>query len=390
MHHLLNAILTLLGLTALNSVRHTTIPLFKRYFFVPARKSKTMALQIGGLPIAFSMFITLLVYYFRGDIENQEIQTLLVVFLVSSVFISGIGYLDDKIELRPVYKLLGQMFVCFAFSFISSLVLENYYYSILTFLGLFIFSMAVMNGSNLIDGVDTLCLKIAAINFSTYYTLATIYQLEITKQISLIGLVPMICFWFFNREPAKIHLGEIGSSLLGYYYILISMVMFHEHLYGTLGGKLPIIVSCALPLLLPTTELGFTFLRRIINGKSPFVGDRLHVHHLLLNHFKFSPTKTANTISLIYLIDMAGTCYFIALSKPLWAVGFSLIFKFTLYAYIAVKFWLKPVHIEVISPRFIFNSLRKKDVTVINFKLVDKIDFQVITEEDSDKKDKAS
>lgn len=393
LYHLLNFVISLSCLFALNSMRQTKNLWLRKYFFVPARKSKTMALQIGGLPISISMSISIFIFYQKGLIINTEIKTLLAIFLVSSFFISLIGYLDDKVELRPVFKLFGQMFVCFIFSLISSLILENHYYSILTFLGIFVFSLATMNGSNLLDGVDTLCLKVAGINFMTFYVLGIIYELPITKELALIGLVPMFSFWFFNKEPAKIHLGEIGSSLLGYYYIFIAMVMFHERISGTLSGKLPIIVSCLAPLLLPCVELGFTFLRRIISGKSPFVGDRLHIHHLLIQHYKLSPSRTANTMAGIYFLDMLGTCYFIYEGQPIWAVSFSLIFKFSLYSFVANKFWLKR-SIFSLSPRFIFNHLRKKDVTVINFKIVDQIDFQVFgrdsQEEEKKKNEKAS
>ena len=63
------------------------------------------------------------------------------------------------------------------------------------------------------------------------------------------------------------------------------------------GAKL---ATAGLVLLIPATDFGYTFIRRILSGKSPVWADKQHLHHKLLEK-GFSHQQ----ISLFYILGSA-------------------------------------------------------------------------------------
>ena len=73
-------------------------------------------------------------------------------------------------------------------------------------------------------------------------------------------------------------MGDSGSHLLGFLLATISIIS---------GGK---IATAVLALGLPVLDMLWSVIRRIKEGKSPFVADKLHLHHLLLSAGLSQPT----------------------------------------------------------------------------------------------------
>ena len=86
-----------------------------------------------------------------------------------------------------------------------------------------------------------------------------------------IGFLP------YNMNPAKIFMGDTGSTFLGYILAVVSI----QGLF-----KFYTIISFAVPFLmlgLPIFDTCFAFIRRIAHGQSPMHADRSHVHHRLID-----------------------------------------------------------------------------------------------------------
>ena len=81
----------------------------------------------------------------------------------------------------------------------------------------------------------------------------------------------------YNMNPAKIFMGDTGSTFLGFILAVVSI----QGLF-----KLYTIISFAVPFLmlgLPIFDTCFAFIRRIAHGQSPMHADRSHVHHRLID-----------------------------------------------------------------------------------------------------------
>ena len=88
---------------------------------------------------------------------------------------------------------------------------------------------------------------------------------------SCVGFIP------YNKNPAKIFMGDTGATFLGFILACLSI----QGLF-----KLYAIISFAVPFLIlgiPIFDICFAFLRRIAKGQNPMVADRGHVHHRLID-----------------------------------------------------------------------------------------------------------
>jgi UDP-N-acetylmuramyl pentapeptide phosphotransferase/UDP-N-acetylglucosamine-1-phosphate transferase len=93
----------------------------------------------------------------------------------------------------------------------------------------------------------------------------------------------MLAFLYFNFNPARIFMGDTGSLILGFVISVLSIRLMQLNINAP-KSLLPNAPIFALGIvLLPVFDTLRVFAGRIWNGKSPFEGDRTHIHHLLTN-----------------------------------------------------------------------------------------------------------
>src|SRR3989338_3094190 len=129
----------------------------------------------------------------------------------------------------------------------------------------------VMNMINWSKGVDGQMPGIVAVSASILGLLSL--KLQISHDLSQVNLA-MLAFitagsalglLIFNWHPAKIFPGFSGSTILGFMIAILAILS---------GAKL---ATALLVLLIPATDFAYTFVRRILQGKSPVWGDRGHL-----------------------------------------------------------------------------------------------------------------
>ena len=141
----------------------------------------------------------------------------------------------------------------------------------------FLWIIFIINSINLLDGLDGLAGGVCLI--------ITIGIIFISGQLSqpfllfiAIGLAGgIIGFLKYNRYPASIFMGEVGSLQLGYilaFFSIESMKIASTH-------QVFFLVSLVL-FGVPLTDTLIAFLRRLGQGKSPFAADKEHIHHRLM------------------------------------------------------------------------------------------------------------
>jgi UDP-GlcNAc:undecaprenyl-phosphate GlcNAc-1-phosphate transferase len=165
------------------------------------------------------------------------------------------------------------------------------------FLALTVVGVVVtINAVNFVDGLDGLAAGVMAIGGGAFfvYTYLLTRGTNTDDYSSLASLVVATlvgaCVGFLphNFNPARIFMGDSGAMLLG--------LLLASSTIAVTGQVDPAVVSDArivpaffpilLPvavLLLPLTDLALAVVRRMKNGQSPFVADRMHLHHRLLD-----------------------------------------------------------------------------------------------------------
>ena len=137
--------------------------------------------------------------------------------------------------------------------------------------------VGITNAVNLIDGLDGLACGVSTISSMTMLVIAlTVAEPEVALLMAAlsggcIGFLP------YNLNPAKIFMGDTGSTFLGFILAVVSI----QGLFKSYA-----IISFAVPFLmlgLPIFDTCFAFIRRIAHGQSPMHADRSHVHHRLID-----------------------------------------------------------------------------------------------------------
>ncbi|HUD18279.1 MAG TPA: MraY family glycosyltransferase, partial [Acidimicrobiales bacterium] len=118
-----------------------------------------------------------------------------------------LGVADDRFDLPAVPRLLGQLAIGAAVVVTAPVHLSGVLAAVLIVLA----TVLVINGVNLIDGLDMLAsgvVAVAAVGFAVI--------LHGSGRSLAIALAAALCgFLLYNRPPARVYLGDGGSYLLG-------------------------------------------------------------------------------------------------------------------------------------------------------------------------------
>lgn len=151
----------------------------------------------------------------------------------------------------------------------------------------------ITNAVNFIDGLDGLAAGVSAImSVSLVFIAVRVGE----YQIAVMGIALMgSCFGFlpFNFNPAKIFMGDTGSTFLGFMLATLSIQGVFKS-YAVISFAVPLLI-----LGLPLFDASFAMIRRILSGKSPMVADRGHLHHRLID-MGFSQKQT---VFILYAIS---------------------------------------------------------------------------------------
>jgi len=137
--------------------------------------------------------------------------------------------------------------------------------------------VGISNAINLLDGLDGLAAGVVAIVSATIMLGSVMNGNANPFILFSTGSVCAACLGFliFNSHPARIFMGDTGSLFLGFLLANLSVLTFSKETTAT---------ALAIPILalgVPIADTLLAFMRRVLNGRSPFVADRHHLHHVL-------------------------------------------------------------------------------------------------------------
>ncbi len=286
----------------------------------PAHIQHRVVPRAGGLPIYLGLVLTSVIFLTP--------EKYLIGIIIGITILLIMGLVDDKLLSFNPYVRLALLFVAagaavtsgigisFVTNPIASFVPADSIWSIsylrldqivipVNFIGkhqiiliadilafLWIVTLTqIINWSKGVDGqmpgitlVAALTLGLLALKF---FNQGDEKQLQVAILSFIVGGVSL-GFLIFNWHPAKIFPGFSGSTILAFMLAVLSILS---------GAKL---ATALLVLAVPSADFIYTFVRRILQGKSPVWGDRGHLHHKLLD-LGWSHQK----ISLFYILGSA-------------------------------------------------------------------------------------
>ncbi len=246
----------------------------------------------GGIAIVAAFLIGLLIIHFAG--RTVPIHSLYFFgFLFSSFVIAALSFYDDFHVVSFKVKLGGQI-VAIIVALSTGIVIDivhlpvfgEVYFGIWAYPLTFIWIFGLTNAYNFIDGLDGIAASTAVIAalFMSYISFQQgshfIYLASLTLAAGSVG------FLIFNWSPAKIFMGDVGSTFLGLAFAVMAVIAArYDHSHTSLF---------VVPLLLFhfIFDAAFTFTRRWRAGDNVFSAHRSHVYQLL-NRIGYSHKQVA-------------------------------------------------------------------------------------------------
>ncbi|OGQ54831.1 MAG: UDP-phosphate alpha-N-acetylglucosaminyl 1-phosphate transferase [Deltaproteobacteria bacterium RIFCSPLOWO2_02_FULL_53_8] len=240
----------LLGVSLIQIIG-TAVPLRSQYFF-------------GFL---FSLILIASVSFY-DDIQHRGIKVKLVTQLVSILIVMAAGNVIDVVRL----PWLGEVH---AFIVLYPLTL--------------VWLLGLTNAYNFMDGLDGMAASTAAVACGFFSYIAFREGSHFAYLVSLALGAATLGFLVFNWSPAKIFMGDVGSTFLGFAFATLAIVAArYDHGHTSLF---------VMPLLLFhfIFDSIFTLIRRLRNGDNVFQAHRTHLYQLI-NRLGYSH----KAVTLIY------------------------------------------------------------------------------------------
>ena len=244
------------------------------------RKKHEKATPLTGGIAIYIGFIATILFNFHFSYEMKAV-------LIASTLILVTGFVDDRFGLSAAFRLVVQLaaalilvYAGIRVSFIPNWLGGIYSETIITVIWL----IGITNSMNFIDGMDGLAAGTSLI-YSGFFALIAwltgqdyMMFLAITVAGSCLGFLP---YNFRRKEPAKIFLGDSGSTFLG--FLLASFALVGEWGDNILDVAVPALIMSVLIF-----DMTLTTIVRIYNGEVTTFGQwihytgRDHFHHRLL------------------------------------------------------------------------------------------------------------
>ena len=192
----------------------------------------------------------------------------------------------------------------------------------------FMFSiLVIINGNNLIDGVNGNLAFTNIIQLISIAFLASMLRDIVIVQLSFVLLIPLIVFALFNFPFGKIFCGDAGAYFYG--FAISALVIYLFGTYDTLLSWNAVMI-----LIYPSTELLFSFIRKVLfENKSALAADSKHHHSLIYRYINKKNSKFSNnsvvTFYLLPFILIPQFVYF--LYEDIFAIFFVIFLSFAVY-----------------------------------------------------------
>ncbi len=252
----------------------------------------------GGIAIVLSFVATS--FLIIPNLEGYDAKQFIGI-IVAGLLISGVGFLDDLYQLsakiRLVVQIASALIVILTgtridwFTWIfadSGILVLGALSNVITV----IWIVGLTNAMNLIDGLDGLAAGVASIASISFLVISVIFGSYFSAMFAVILAGACLGFLPMNFNPAKIFMGDTGSTFLGFMLAVISILGL------TKSFTLLTFLIGVLVFALPIFDTSFAILRRVAKRQSIATADRGHLHHRLVD----KGIGHRNTVLTMYFI----------------------------------------------------------------------------------------
>ncbi|HEY5297094.1 MAG TPA: MraY family glycosyltransferase [Verrucomicrobiae bacterium] len=229
----------------------------------------------------------------------------LVALAFGAIMITILGWLDDKHELKPLPKFIGQFLIALLVATVCkriTLFVPNIFFSYaITILWL----LTLINAFNFIDNMNGLCAGLGAIGATQFFIFAGASGEYLVALVALLTCGALLGFLPWNFPNARAFLGDAGSHLVGY---LLAVLAILPHFYTKQNPHPLAVLTPLFVLAIPLIDLAQVVCLRTFNRKPFWIGDTNHLSHRLV---RAGLTRTQAVLILWLAAALIGTIAFI-------------------------------------------------------------------------------
>jgi UDP-GlcNAc:undecaprenyl-phosphate GlcNAc-1-phosphate transferase len=234
---------------------------------------------LGGIAIILTVLSVVLIGSLFVELSS-EVRNTLCIIMVPSLFIGVIGLIDDIKNLSPFSRFVAQSFA----GLIAALAITSTDNVgsptgnvVLDLIISVVWIVGITNAVNFFDNHDGGASGTIAISSFILGILCSVSQQYYIGALAFVLAGASSGFLFWNRNPARIYMGDAGSLFLG---MLISTLLLRfdpSPINRWAGFAVPILI-----LAFPILDTSVAVISRIARGISPFTGGQDHLSHRLV------------------------------------------------------------------------------------------------------------
>lgn len=219
-----------------------------------------------------------------------------LIYIAGAAIIAWLGWRDDLHSLSPRFRFLIQGVVA------AMSILGLGYFKVVTIpmfgelqlgavgiLITFLWILGLTNAYNFMDGIDGMAGGVALSAGIGWMWLASNINNSFAFWVALAITAGSLGFLGHNWSPAKIFMGDVGSTFLGYSFAVLPLLASDQGGDALLLGTLLV-----WPIIM---DAGVTFIGRLIRGKNVFAPHRSHLYQRLVR-----AGYKHETVSSIYIL----------------------------------------------------------------------------------------
>lgn len=270
----------------------------------------------GGLAIVSTTLLGTCVVAVWGGLETAAA----VAICLGGFAVAVVGYIDDRRGLSARSRMTVHVLAT-----ASALWLFDWHYDLSAVFPLLRESIAVViialaviwsiNLYNFMDGIDGL-----AASQATFVTAASALGALIAGRYAIAAVLALsagacLGFLFWNRPPAKIFMGDVGSGFLGFWLAAVALLL---HLEDTLSIWSSLVLSSVF-----VSDATITLLRRVLRGKRWYEAHRSHAYQHLARRWECHGKVTSLlwVLNCFVVLPLAVTCVLFPSIAPTIAIG---------------------------------------------------------------------
>ena len=311
------------------------IELFRRFALkeeilldVPNHRSNHSRVTVRGTGVVF-VFTTLLGW---GALACLDDARYLVPLITGAALIAVVSFVDDLRGLSISTRLSAQLAAALVFLYAVPVPSFLGYFGNLAMLWVplaALFMVGIINIYNFMDGVDGLCAVHSLCVLMSWIIFSGGYEMNTETLLCLMLGFPLLAFLLHNWSPARVFMGDAGSTFLGFTFAALGVIQAPGILRS---ANFFTLLMLMMPFLFDAT---FTIVVRFLSGEKWYQAHNMHLFQRLLR-LGLSHSQVASLYGLltIYMGAIVSVVTRRVLLQPLIVIPLLVVPYLVLYFYV--------------------------------------------------------